>query len=105
MQNLPKKNPHIDGIFCANDYIAAGALHEALKEGIHVPRMLKIIGYDNRDFSSFGPVPITTFAQPLEYMGELSGQILIDLINGRSSEENKKYLKSTLLKRTSTALS
>ena len=41
------------GFFCANDYMAAGAIDSARRHNINVPEELKVIGYDNRDFSEF----------------------------------------------------
>ncbi|WP_148260221.1 substrate-binding domain-containing protein [Alicyclobacillus acidocaldarius] len=34
-------------IFCFNDYMAIGALREALLQGIHVPDDVSIVGYDD----------------------------------------------------------
>ncbi len=94
--------PTIDGVFCANDYMAAGALNATFKAGIKVPETTKILGFDNREFSSFWPIPISSFAQPLTDMGRTSAQILFDLIEGNEPESYEIKLKSTLIKRNST---
>ncbi|WP_319563084.1 LacI family DNA-binding transcriptional regulator [Marispirochaeta sp.] len=101
-QELLQCVPAIDGIFCANDYMAAGALNAALKNGIPVPEKMKILGFDNREFASFWSIPITTFAQPLTDMGRTSAQILFDLIEGKEPQYYETKLKSTLIKRNST---
>lgn len=101
-QELLHRIPSIDGIFCANDYMAAGALNAALKSGIAVPENIKIIGFDNREFASFWPISITSFAQPLTDMGRTSAQILFDLIEGKKPDTFEIKLKSTLIKRNST---
>ncbi len=93
----------IDGLFCANDYMAAGAINALRKRGIGVPDEIKVIGFDNRDFSAFWPVPISTFMQPLEEMGRLSAKLLLEQIrNGASSVPERHHRKGTLLVRKST---
>jgi len=99
---LFRQDTAIDGVFCANDYMAAGAIDGALKRGISIPDRLNVVGFDDRDFSSFGPIPISTFRQPLERMGHLSAEILFALINGKPPAQRKSYIKSTLIRRRST---
>ena len=66
LKYLLRLNPDLDGIFCANDFMAAGALNEAAALGLRVPEGLRILGFDNREFTAFWPIPISTFAQPLQ---------------------------------------
>lgn len=97
-----ENDPSVDGIFCANDYMAAGAIDYARRHGIEIPEQLKVIGFDNREFSEFWPTPITTFSQPLESMGEKSAELLMDLIHRKGIAREKIYMKSTLIERKST---
>ena len=90
----------VDGVFCANDYMAAGAINALLDRGIAVPEAVKVIGFDNRDFSAFWPVPISTFMQPLEEMGRLSARLLLEMIEGEEVPQ-RNYARSTLLVRKS----
>ncbi len=99
---LLNRIPSIDGVFCANDYMAAGALNAAHKSGKRVPEETKILGFDNREFASFWPIPISSFAQPLTDMGRTSAQVLFDLIEGNEPAHYEIKLKSTLIKRNST---
>ncbi|AEJ18778.1 LacI family DNA-binding transcriptional regulator [Gracilinema caldarium] len=98
---LLEQHPHIDAVFCANDYMAAGAINRAFAHGLGIPSDLKVIGYDNREFSSFWPIPITTFALPLERMGEMSAAMLFDCIEGRNPDPMQVMLPSTLIIRQS----
>jgi len=100
---LLARDEPVDGIFCANDYMAAGAINALRRRGIGVPDEIKVIGFDNRDFSAFWPVPISTFMQPLEEMGRLSARLLLEQIqNGASSVPERHLRKGTLLVRKST---
>ena len=69
-----------NGIFCANDYVATGAITAAQQMGRAVPDNLLVLGFDNRGFSAFWPIPISTFKPPLEQMGQLGMQLLLGQI-------------------------
>lgn len=99
---LLRLDSRIDGIFCANDFMAAGAMNAAAKAGLEVPDRIRILGFDNREFTTFWPIPISTFAQPLGDMGHVSAELLFDLIEGRTSDSMDVKLKSTLIQRQST---
>ncbi len=94
--------PETDGIFCANDFIAAGAITRLSEMGIEVPRAVRIAGFDNRDFSRFWPIPITTFQQPLQDMGLLGISLLKCAIDSGSCPQAKHVLQSRLVPRAST---
>lgn len=61
-RELLAEDSNIDVIFCLNDFIAAGAIDYARRNNFDVPEQIKVIGYDDRDFSAFWPTPITTFS-------------------------------------------
>jgi LacI family transcriptional regulator len=98
---LMKEYPETDGIFCANDYIAAGCIAGLQKMGYEVPSQVRVVGFDNRDFSSFWNVPITTFELPLQEMGILGVSILNQVISTGSYEKTKHVLQSKLIPRQS----
>ena len=79
-QEILSSHPETDGIFCANDYVAAGAITAAQQMGRAVPDNLLVLGFDNREFSAFWPIPISTFTPPLEQMGQLGMQLLLGQI-------------------------
>ena len=92
MQRLLSVGQEFDALFCANDYIAAGAMTAAQEAGIAVPEELLVLGFDDREFATFWPTPISSFKQPLYRMGQLAARYLSDNIY-----ENKKIPSSTLL--------
>jgi DNA-binding LacI/PurR family transcriptional regulator len=101
MEDMLRKSPDFDALFCANDHIAAGAIHAAESAGLRVPQDIAILGFDNREFAAFWPTPISTFSQPLEEMGRQSAKHLFDLIEGKSVPPTT-WLHSTLIVRSST---
>ena len=101
LTELIRLNPALDSVFCANDFMAAGALNAASRLGLDVPEKIRIIGFDNRDFTAFWPIPISTFALPLDDMGHVSAELLFDLIDRKAPETCDIKLKSMLVQRRS----
>lgn len=87
---LEKEKP--EAVFCANDYMAAGAIKRLSESGISVPGDVSVIGYDNNDICQ-GIVPsLTTVDHRLEELGQCLGQGLLDLIDGTESEVRKTIM-------------
>ncbi|WP_291637623.1 LacI family DNA-binding transcriptional regulator [Clostridium sp.] len=102
---LLENDNKIDGFFCENDFIAAGCLNALNSLHIRVPEEVKVIGFDNRDFSSFYNPTITTFEIPLHDMGKLGMKKLKEKIE--ESEEisvSKIQLTPKLIIRESTQI-
>ena len=57
-------------IFCANDEMAIGCLHEIQNEGLHVPGDISVMGFDDIRYAETTNPPLTTIAQPTEEIGE-----------------------------------
>lgn len=91
----------VDAVFCANDYMAAGAINRAGAHGMRIPGDIRVVGYDDREFASFWPIPITTFAQPLERMGEVSAGMLLERIAGKVPDPMRVLLPPRLIARQS----
>ncbi len=71
----------LDGLICACDTIAIGAMRAAKEIGLHLPVDLAIAGFDNIRFSRDLDPPLTTVQVPKELMGELAARRVIDCIN------------------------
>jgi LacI family transcriptional regulator len=75
-------------VFCANDYMAYGALDAATDLGLRVPEDLSVVGFDNISFSSLKVIALTTVEQPITDMARKAMEILLDCITG---EEKQKF--------------
>ena len=92
-----------EAVFCANDYMAAGAIKRLSESGIRVPDDVSVIGYDNNDICQ-GIVPsLTTVDHRLEELGQCLGQGLLGLIDG-SETEVRKTIMPVLVERQSHSL-
>ncbi len=102
MEELLDEVGNVDAVFCANDYIAVGAIQTAISRGLRVPEDIGVIGFDNRDFSEFWPTTITSFDQPLYEMGKIAAQYLEDKILNHHEIPIQTVLSSRLIEREST---
>jgi DNA-binding LacI/PurR family transcriptional regulator len=78
---LDRKAGALDGLICACDTLAIGAMRAAKEHGLRLPGDLAIAGYDNIAFSRDLDPPLTTIDVPKELMGELAARRLIERIN------------------------
>ena len=71
---------HIDGIVCANDLIAAGAMLTLSKKGLRVPEDVKVTGIDNITISQYLNPPLTTVDLHGYEVGAECANMLISLL-------------------------
>ncbi|OPJ62158.1 LacI family DNA-binding transcriptional regulator [Clostridium oryzae] len=76
-------------IFAFNDLMAAGALKAARELKISVPNDLSIIGFDDRELSSYISPMLSTVKVPLEDMGVKANEVLGNLILKKKLQSNK----------------
>jgi LacI family transcriptional regulator len=79
----------IDGIVCANDLIAAGALLALSKKGLRVPEDVKVTGIDNISISQYLNPPLTTVDLHGYEVGTECAEMLISRIRDNVPLEKK----------------
>ena len=88
-------------IFAASDEMAVAVIEAASELGLRVPEDLSVVGFDDSPIAAFAKVPLTTMWQPLNYVGELSTEILSKVIQGKQRESAKRLLATKLIERQS----
>ena len=88
-------------IFTMNDLMAGGVIAAARELDIKIPEDLSLVGFDNRECSFFYVPRLTTIEIPLNEMGRLSAQILVDIMNKNEPNSKNAKLKCELIKRES----
>ena len=53
-----------DAFICANDYTAATLMRSLESSGVHVPRDVRVVGFDDVKYATLLSVPLTTIHQP-----------------------------------------
>jgi LacI family transcriptional regulator len=69
-----------DAVFVASDTMAVGVLRALHESGLRVPEDIAVAGFDDMPFAANTTPPLTTVRQPVQRMGEVAAEILIDLI-------------------------
>lgn len=90
-------------IVTANDLQALGVYEAARQAGIRIPEELSVVGFDDLSFTQWAGPPMTTVRQPLERMGATAARMVIELAAGRSLDQHRVELATTLVVRQSTA--
>lgn len=102
IQHFLKSNKKFDGIVCASDDIAMGAINALRDNGLEVPKDVSVIGFnDNYAASIFYP-KITTVSQPTYDMGSVAMRMLIKLLNKKDIDTPNYVLEHELVEREST---
>lgn len=101
---LFQAHPDIDGIFASSDIIAASIISVAHFLGKRITDDLKIVGYDDVNTASLVFPTITTIKQPIEHMGKLAIEILINQME-KKPVTIENILPVKLIERMTTELS
>lgn len=83
MAALLAEHPDVDGVFAANDNMAAGALRTVRKAGRRVPAEVAVVGFDDLAIAQVADPPLTTVHQPVEALGREMARMLVALVNGQ----------------------
>ena len=67
-------------ILVGYDQMAYGVLRACRERGIRVPEDLSIVGFDDIVMDDYFPVALTSVSYPMEQMGTVAVQILMDAI-------------------------
>ena len=80
-------------IFCANDEMAIGCLHEIKARGLKVPDDVSVIGFDDIRYAEVTDPPLTTISQPAEEIGErVMHRICRRIEEGRGEGNNEPQI-------------
>ena len=78
VDSLIRRGVSFDGVVCASDQIALGAVRALLHAGLRVPEDVSVIGFDNVPFSRYARPALTTIAQDTMKAGRLLVSKLLD---------------------------
>ncbi|MEP0324699.1 LacI family DNA-binding transcriptional regulator [Bauldia litoralis] len=92
-KNLP------EAVFCANDYMAAGAIKYLTGVGIRVPQDIAIVGYDNNDMATAIEPELTTIDNRFYDLGSALASNLLALIKEPGERVETVILPRMVLRR------
>ena len=101
-QLLAGKKP-FTALFAYNDISAIGAIRAIQEQGLRVPQDISVMGFDDIPGAAFHTPSLTTVQQPLNRMGEVAAQVLLERIEGKKEYPADIAIEPALVVRESTA--
>ncbi|WP_243032674.1 LacI family DNA-binding transcriptional regulator [Vibrio cincinnatiensis] len=84
--------PHLDGLFCATDRLAVGAIKALQEQGIAVGQQVKVLGVGNDELAYVSTPSLSTFNYAFDKAGENAAKMLLERIAGQGLEMSKVVL-------------
>jgi LacI family transcriptional regulator len=100
-RNLLKCSDLPTAIFVCNDMTAFGVMNELTSASIKIPEQISVIGFDNIEFSQMVTPPLTTIQQPDYEMGRMACNMLLDQLDGITTENVDIMLQPKVVERKS----
>ncbi len=94
----------VDGLLCANDQLALGAMHALRRNGVRVPGDVGVVGWDNIEDGRYANPTLTTVAPDVDGLAARAVASLVDQVEGRAGEPADVVVPHRLLVRESTAV-
>lgn len=90
-------------LFCNSDWLASVVLRVLREMGLHVPRDVSVIGFDDAHYAQLLTPPLTTVRQPFPELGALAVELLLEQTAGGRLTPGAYVLPCDLVTRESTA--
>ena len=82
VERLLDSRERFTAIFAANDQMAFGAALALHRRGLHVPKDVSLVGFDDLPTAVFAVPPLSTVHQPTYELGRLAASAMLALIAG-----------------------
>jgi LacI family transcriptional regulator len=99
---LIERGIDFDGLFCATDWLALGAMSALQECGIDIPGKVKVVGFDNISVSELYSKPLTTIHQQMDVLGQTAAEEILRLIDGAPVKAQRIQIGVSLVRRSTT---
>jgi LacI family transcriptional regulator len=103
-KKLLARNKPFTALFAYNDISAIGAIRAFQENGLLVPRDISVMGFDDIAGAAFHMPSLTTVRQPLNRMGQVAAQSLLERIDGLEDYPSEIAIEPELVVRESTGV-
>jgi Transcriptional regulators len=86
VNDLLTREGGFDGLFCVTDYAAMGALRALADAGMKVPNDVKVIGFDDVEWSRFNVPSLSSVRPDHELVAKTAVELLVARIAGEEKE-------------------
>jgi DNA-binding LacI/PurR family transcriptional regulator len=80
-----------DAIFCSNDSTTIGFVHNAIRDGMHIPDDLALAGYDDLPICNLYTPTITSVHTPYELLGKKTLELILDRLHEKKGTNHTGY--------------
>ena len=101
MKALLDLEPRLTAVFVASDVVAIGAMLAVKQAGLHIPKDIALVGFDDIPLAEYFDPPLTTVRLPAYDLGWAGGERLIRIIQGEGLNNVSLLLDSKLITRQS----
>jgi len=102
-KQLLARNVPFTALFAYNDISAIGAIRALQEQGLRVPQDISVMGFDDIPGAAYHSPSLTTVQQPLNRMGEVAAQVLLERLEGNKEYPTEIAIEPALVVRESTA--
>ncbi|MFF2051237.1 LacI family DNA-binding transcriptional regulator [Leifsonia sp. NPDC058194] len=101
METLLRLPEPPDAVFCFNDTLALGALHQLAARGLRAPDDVAVVGFDNVPMAEFSVPPLTTVEPGTAQLAKLAVDLLAARVDGRQDPPQEISTDCSLIVRRS----
>lgn len=87
MQDLLRRRPDVDAVFCFNDLLAIGALRALRESGRRVPADVAVVGFDDVEDCLYTAPPLTSIAPDKDAIASTAVDLLVRRMDGAAPAE------------------
>ncbi len=80
-----------EAIFCSNDGQTLGFMHSAIRDGIHIPEDVAVIGYDDLPTCELYTPTITSVHTPYQLLGKKTLELIFNRLEKRTENLHTGY--------------
>lgn len=102
-KELLSRGKPFTALFAYNDISAIGAIRAIHEHGLRVPQDVSVMGFDDIPGAAFHTPSLTTVRQPLNRMGEVAAESLLERIEGNQEYPAEIAIEPEFVVRESTA--
>lgn len=102
-RELLQRERQVTAVFASNDQMALGLYRAAYELGLHVPKDLSIVGFDDIPEAAYFSPPLTTVRQDFAEVGRWSMEMLLDEVDNGAPRGTKRVVDADVVLRDSTA--
>jgi LacI family transcriptional regulator len=92
-EELLERKKRFTALLAFDDLTALGAIRALTKAGIKVPEQCSVIGFDDVSLSSLSAPALTTVRQPLEAMGNLAVNVVMEGVNANLEKRDVNIVR------------